>query len=95
MIGIGVVEPDRGTVNVRGLPVAAYRLANGNAVVDMYEQEVLSDQVRRNLSEKLRKIPVPRGRDTPPESWSRSRPPTLLASVCLVTTRTESGSSGT
>jgi hypothetical protein len=43
VIGIGVVEPDRGTVNVRGLPVAAYRHANGNAVVVMYEQEVLSD----------------------------------------------------
>jgi hypothetical protein len=63
VIGIGVVEPDRGTVNVRGLPVAAYRLANGNAVVVMYEQEELTDVVRRNLSAKLSKVPVPRGRD--------------------------------
>lgn len=63
VIWIAVVEVDRGTAESRGVPVAAYRLANGNAVVVMYETEEMTDDLRRMLEDAARKIPIEKADD--------------------------------
>jgi hypothetical protein len=57
VVGIAVVAADRGGAEFRGVPVAAYRLANGNAVVLMYETESITQDHRKALIDALSKIP--------------------------------------
>ena len=61
VVGIGVVEPNRGMANMRGIPVDAYRLANGHAVVVVYQMKEFTDEIRQWLSKKLTNMPAPYG----------------------------------
>jgi hypothetical protein len=70
VIGIGVVEPDRGWAEFRGRPVAAYRLANGNAVVLMYETEEITDDHRRTITDAASRIPQDKANEI--REWVRS-----------------------
>jgi hypothetical protein len=58
VVGVVVVEVDGGRVQFRARPVAAYRLANGNAVVLMYETEEITDDHRQALTDAVAKIPA-------------------------------------
>lgn len=70
VVGVAVVEVNRGWANLHALPVAAYRLANGNAVVLVYTTQEFPDEIRGALTEKLSNIPAPRG-STPAEVAER------------------------
>lgn len=61
VIGIGVVEPNRGTVDLLGLPVAGFRLASGDAVIALYMTEPFTDETRQMITEKLSHLPFPHG----------------------------------
>lgn len=61
VIGIGVVEPNRGTVDLRGLPVAGFRLASVDAVIALYMTEPFTDETRQRITDKLSHLPFPDG----------------------------------
>lgn len=58
VVGIAVVAANQGWVEMRGRPVAAYRLVNGEAVVLVYEIEDMTDAIRTSLADAMTEIPI-------------------------------------